>query len=80
MGELDAAGTGLGEGEGAAAVASGNVSALWSGSLTTKVPSRPSTCAYHIPSGVRLPIVNLCRALSSGEVVKVITSVAFSKP
>src|SRR5262249_46098435 len=53
---------------------------LRSALLTTKVPSRPSTFANHIPSGVWLPIVSLRSALSSGEVVKVKTSVGLSKP
>ena len=39
-----------------------------------KVPSRSSTFANHIPSGVAPPIVSLCIALSSGEVVNVTTS------
>ena len=73
-------GVALGDGEDAALFVSGSFSAVRSGLLTTKVPSRPSALANHIPSSVRLPIVSLCSALSSGEVVKVTTNCGLSRP
>ena len=57
----------------------GNLSAFRSGLLITNVPSRSSTFANHIPSGVAAPAVNLCTALSSADVVNVMTSCGLSK-
>ena len=53
---------------------SGSFKALKSGLLMTNAPSRSSVRANHIPSPLGPPIVNLCEALSSGEVVNVMTS------
>src|SRR5437899_5799872 len=52
----------------------GSFSAFKSGALITNVPSRSSTLANHIPSPLGLPIVTLCEALSSGDVVNATTS------
>ena len=46
----------------------------------TKVPSRSSVRANHIPPPAAPPITSLCTALSSGDVVKVIVACGFSKP
>ena len=62
------------------AIARGNRSTLRSESLMTKVPSRSSTCANHVPSPAMLPTNSLCGLLSSGEVVNEIASCGLSKP
>src|SRR5207237_4651332 len=75
---MEGLGDALGVGE-AAAFAKGNFSAVKSGLLITNVPSRSSVLANHIASSVCLPMVNLCCALSSGELVKLMTNCGVSK-
>src|SRR5207247_7052486 len=70
----------VGEGDAAAWPASGNFKMFKSALLTVKVPSRPSTRAYHVPSLFCAPMLNLCDVLLSGEVVKASTSCGLSKP
>ena len=59
---------------------SGNLNAFRSGLLSTKVPSRSSVRANHIPSPAEAPTTSLCMFLSSGEVVNVIDTYGLSKP
>ena len=47
--------------------------------LIANVPSCSSLRAIAVPSGEEAPTVNLCWALSFGDVVKVITSCGFAK-
>src|SRR5688572_9456348 len=68
----------VGDGEGKAT--SGRRNALKSGLLITKVPSRSSVRANHMPSPAEAPIISLCTFLSSGEVVKVMVSCGLSSP
>src|SRR4029077_19428491 len=62
---------------GAGASVSGSLNALRSGLLKTKMPSRSSTLANHMPLSEGPPTVSLWTALSSGEVVKVMTNCVF---
>src|SRR5437773_1901609 len=71
---------GDGLGDGVAWLTSGSFNAFKSASLSAKAPSCWSARAHHIPSLVPAPIVSLCEALSSGEVVNVRMSCGFPKP
>src|SRR5438132_11261044 len=74
MGEIATEGDALAEGEGDGGCTSSARNALKSELLITNVPSCSSVRAIDVPSGEGPPIVNLCWALSSGEVVKLTTS------
>src|SRR5882724_7585146 len=71
-------GAGLSVGDGCAT--RGNLRLFRSELLIVNVPSRPSTCAYHVPSLAGAPMINLCGVLSSDEVVNSRVSCGFSKP
>src|ERR1044072_9749198 len=71
-------GAGLGVGDGC--VTRGNLRLFRSELLIVKVPSRPSTLAYHVPSLAGPPMINRCDVLSSDEVVNARVSCSFSKP
>ena len=73
-GEVAAEGEALTEGGGAGGCASSARNALKSALLMTKAPSSSSVRATDVPSGDGPPMVSLCWALSSGEVVKLMTS------
>lgn len=74
MGEVATEGDALAEGEGDGGCTSSARNALKSELLITKAPSCSSVRAIDVPSGEGPLIVSLCRALSSGEVVKLMTS------
>src|SRR5207237_4301236 len=69
-----AAGLGLG------VATNGSLNAFKSGLFITKVPSRSSVRANHIPSPAEAPTTSLCTFLSSAEVVNVIVTWGLSKP
>ena len=69
MGEVATEGDALAEGEGDGGCTSSARNALKSELLITKAPSCSSVPAIDVPSGEGPPIVSLCWALSSGEVV-----------
>ena len=74
MGEIATEGDALAEGEGDGGCTSSPRNALKSELLITKAPSCSSVRAIDVPSGEGPPIVSLCWALSSGEVVKLMTN------
>jgi hypothetical protein len=78
-GEVATEGDALGAGDGDGGCTSAPCNALKSELLITNVPSSSSVRAMDVPSGEDLPTVNLCCALSSGELVKVATSWGLSK-
>src|ERR1044071_271709 len=73
-------GAGLGVGDGDGCVTRGNLRLCRSELLIVKVPSRPSTLAYHVPSLAGEPTINRCDVLWSAEFVKARVSCGFSKP
>jgi hypothetical protein len=77
-GEVATEGDALAAGDGDGGCTSAPSKAFKSELLITNVPSCSSVRAIDVPSGEGWPIVNLCCALSSGEVVKVATSCGLS--
>src|SRR5688572_11621331 len=80
LGEAIGSGVALTAGDGPGKATSGRRNALKSGLLITKVPSRSSVRANHMPSPAEAPIISLCTFLSSGEAVKVIVICGLSSP
>src|SRR6266550_3773259 len=75
-----ATGDAVGLGDAVASLTNGSFNAFKSELLITKVPSRPSTCAHHMPSSVWLPTVSVEESLLSGPYMKVRVSCGLSKP
>src|SRR5437660_8838990 len=77
-GEVATEGDALAAGDGDGGCTSAPRNAFKSELLITNVPSYSSVRAIDVPSGEGPPIVSLCSALSSGEVVKLATSCGLS--